>query len=63
MVSEITKYGFKNAEELIISLLVDENMPSRFNRDRLLDPRYNKIGVATGPHKSCNKMVVIDLAQ
>ena len=61
--TEIAKYGFENPEKLLISLLVDEEFPSRSNRGRLLDPRYNRIGVSSGPHKVYKKMVVIDLAQ
>ena len=55
-------YGNGGARMIVISLLVDDGVPSRGHRRNLLDKAFTLIGVAVGPHPVYRHMCVMDFA-
>ena len=55
-------YGNGSARTIVISLLVDDGVPSRGHRRNLLDKAFTVIGVAVGPHPVYRSMCVLDFA-
>lgn len=62
MAAENISYGYSDARDIVISLLVDDGVPSRGHRKNLLNDRFSVVGVKTGPHRLYNDMCVIDFA-
>ena len=60
---EIITYGRNTARDMIISFLVDDGVSDRGHRINLLNPRFKKVGIAVGPHKVYQTMLVIDLVE
>lgn len=56
---ECCDYGHNQALDILMSLLIDEGVPSLGHRDICLT-RYNKIGVAIQPHSSWSYVAVLD---
>ncbi len=50
-VAENCQYGFKDAAEIVVDLLIDDGIPERGHRRNILDPAFNLIGVSVEPHK------------
>jgi uncharacterized protein YkwD len=61
--AENITYGPDTAEEIVLSLVVDDGVPSRGHRDNVLHPRLRHAGVALGKHASGRVMCVIDYAE
>ncbi len=61
-IGENIDYGNSTAREIVISLLIDDGVPSRGHRKNLLNDTFNKIGVAVGPHPIYGYVCVIDFA-
>ena len=57
---ECCSYGVEEPIGVVVTLLVDEDVPSLGHRNILLGS-YAKIGVATRPHKSYRTNTVLDL--
>lgn len=55
-------YGNGTARMIVVSLLVDDGVPSRGHRRNLLDKAFTLIGVAVGPHPVYRHMCVMDFA-
>lgn len=55
-------YGNNQARRIVISLLVDDGVPSREHRKNLLDSSFRFIGVAVGSHRTYGSMCVLDFA-
>ena len=60
--SEDISYGNFNARQIVISLLIDDGVPSRGHRENILNPCSRFAGVAQGTHSSYGSMCVIDYA-
>ena len=58
--AENIDYGQNSAREIVVSLLVDDGVPSRGHRTNILNNFYNKIGVYYGTHKKYGYMCVMD---
>ncbi len=56
---ECCDYGHKDALEIVLSLLIDEGIPSLGHRDICLSS-YTKIGVSIQPHKIYGTNTVLD---
>jgi len=56
---ECCHYGYKNALAILISLLIDEGIPSLGHRKICLGG-YTKLGVSIQPHKAYNSTAVLD---
>ena len=57
---ECCDYGNSESLEIVLSLLIDEGVPSLGHRKILLG-NYTKIGLSTKPHKKYETCTVIDL--
>jgi uncharacterized protein YkwD len=53
-------FGSKVAQDVILSLLVDDGLERRPHRKNLFNPDYNYIGVAAGEHRDYDTVIVID---
>ncbi|MBK8521980.1 MAG: hypothetical protein IPL54_14305 [Chitinophagaceae bacterium] len=56
---ECCDYGRKDALEIVLSLLIDEGIPSLGHRDICLSS-YTKVGVSIQPHKKYGTNAVLD---
>lgn len=63
MIGEVIDYGWKDAQRIVISLLVDDGVSSRGHRKNILDSSFHCVGVSFGEHKKYKYVCVIDLAQ
>lgn len=61
MIGECIDYGSTDARDIIISLIVDDGVPSRGHRKLLLEPGFEYVGIASGFHLRYKSMTVIDL--
>jgi hypothetical protein len=62
LIGESIDYGNETAREIVLSLLIDDGVPSRKHRTIMLDPRFRTVGVALGQHPECRAVCVIDYA-
>jgi uncharacterized protein YkwD len=60
--AENIDYGYNQADQIVLSLLVDDGVAGRGHRDNILNPNFKVIGVAGGTHKLYRNMFVMDLA-
>ena len=58
--AECISYGESEARGIVVSLLVDDGVPSRGHRNIILNPRYSSVGIAAGSHKVYSNMCTID---
>ncbi len=61
-VGENIDYGNSTARDIVISLLIDDGVPSRGHRKNLLNDTFHKIGVSVGPHPLYRNVCVMDFA-
>jgi uncharacterized protein YkwD len=61
-IAENISYGFSDASDIVITLLIDDGVPSRGHRQTLLNGVFNYAGVTIGPHRRYHTMCVIDFA-
>ena len=59
---ENISYGYNEARKIVISLLIDDGVPSRGHRTNLLNNSFNVVGIGVGPHRTYRKMCVMDFA-
>ena len=62
-VAENIGFGDADAGNMVMILLVDDGVPDRGHRKKMLSGRYNQVGIACGPHKVYRHMCVIVFAQ
>ena len=55
-------YGNSSAEDIVISLVIDDGVPSRGHLKNIMNSSYHRAGVALGPHKKYKFMCVIDFS-
>ena len=59
-VGENCSYGYEQAIDIVISLLIDEGVQSLGHRNNILAADFNSVGVAIRPHKSYRTNCVMD---
>jgi len=59
---ENISYGYDDARKIVVSLLIDDGVPSRGHRRNLLNKSFNFVGVDVGPHRLYQNMAVMDFA-
>lgn len=52
--------GLSTGTEAVVSMLVDDGVPTRIHREHIFRPEINYLGVAAGTHKGFRHIVVID---
>jgi uncharacterized protein YkwD len=55
-------YGYATGREIVLRLLIDDGVPSRGHRRNIMNGRFLKVGISTGPHKHSEYICVIDYA-
>jgi len=58
--SECLSYGMFTGRDIVLQLLIDEGNPDLGHRKICLLGTMKEIGVSDGPHKSYNRMAVLD---
>lgn len=61
--AEVIDYGWTDARNIVIDLLVDDGIADRGHRRALLDPLYSTAGVSCGPHVRYGLMCVVEMAE
>ena len=56
-------YGSTSAREIVVSLLIDDGVPSRGHRKNIMNGQFNVVGVCYGKHKKYGSMCVIDFGK
>jgi hypothetical protein len=60
--AENISYGVRDARSIVISLIIDEGVPSRGHRRNIFGSGFRVAGVATGGHAKYGIMCVMDFA-
>ncbi|MBP6879073.1 MAG: CAP domain-containing protein [Phenylobacterium sp.] len=60
--AETISYGYAEAREVVVQLVVDSRVPGRGHRKTIFGAGYSLAGVACGPHAAYGAMCVIDFA-
>ncbi len=50
-VGENCQYGYNDALDIVMDLLIDEDIPSFGHRKNILNPNFTHVGVSIAPHK------------
>jgi len=58
--AENCSYGYKDAIEIVLILLIDEGVKGVGHRNNILNEAFNSVGVAIYPHKKYRTNCVID---
>jgi hypothetical protein len=59
---ENISYGYTDPRTIVVTLIVDQGVPSRAHRRIIFCPDFKVAGAARGPHASYGAMCVIDFA-
>ncbi|MCF8227019.1 MAG: CAP domain-containing protein [Bacteroidales bacterium] len=62
-VGENCSYGYANAIDIVVSLLIDDGVKSLGHRENILKPSFNSVGVAIREHKRYRFNCVIDFGK
>ena len=60
---EVIDYGWSDAKDIVIDLLVDDGVRDRGHRTNVLHPLYAQAGVSCGPHAHYGVMCVVEMAE
>lgn len=52
-----------DARTIVLDLIIDDGVPSRGHRKGVLNPRYDAVGVAYGPHVTFGRMAAMEFAR
>lgn len=58
--AENIDFGSKKAQDCLINMIVDDGIPGRGHRKNIFNPELKYIGIASGAHRDCETMVVIN---
>ena len=60
--AENCSYGYSQAIDIVMQLLIDDNVASLGHRKNILNPKYKSIGVSIRPHAKYRYNCVMDFA-
>ncbi len=60
---EVIDYGWSDARDIVVDLLIDDGVKNRGHRNAILRPLYAQAGVSCGDHKRFGVMCVVDMAE
>lgn len=63
MIAENCSYGYNQALDIVMSLLIDDGIPSLGHRKNILEPKYKWVGIALEPHQGYGDNCVMDFAE
>ena len=63
LISESIQYCYQFADNIIMSLLIDDGSKDKHQRDNLFSEEYNYIGIACGGHKKFQLCTVLNYAK
>lgn len=63
MAAENCAYGFDQAVDIVIQLLIDKDVPDLGHRHNILNKEFNSIGVSIQPHKTYRFNCVMDFGK
>ena len=61
-IAENLDFGFKNPENIIMNMIIDDGDENRYQRKNLFYPDFKYVGIAVGPHRDYGYCVVIEYA-
>jgi uncharacterized protein YkwD len=61
-IAENLDFGFKNPDNIIMNMIIDDGDENRYQRKNLFYPDFKYVGIAVGPHKDYGHCVVIEYA-
>jgi len=59
---ECISFGHSEARQIVLTLIIDDGVPSRGHRLSIYKQEFRLAGIARGPHKTYKDMCVIDFA-
>lgn len=62
-VGENCSYGYSNAIDIVLTLLIDDGVKGVGHRENTLNPEFNSVGVAIREHKNYRYNCVIDFGK
>lgn len=63
LIAENCSYGHDQALDIVMSLLIDDGIPSLGHRKNILEPKYRWVGIAIEPHQGYEVNCVMDFAE
>lgn len=63
MIAENCSYGYDQALDIVMSLLIDDGIKSLGHRKNILEPKYKWVGIAIEPHQTYQINCVMDFAE
>ena len=58
-IAENLDFGFKNADNILLNMIIDDGVNERFQRSNLFNIEFNLVGIAVGNHKDYGICVCI----
>jgi uncharacterized protein YkwD len=62
-IAETISYGYADAREIVMSLLLDDGVPGRGHRKIILTPGYGSVGLSIGGHAGYRHVCVLDYSE
>ena len=63
MIGENCQYGYDEAINIFMSLLIDEDIPSLGHRENLFNSNFTSVGISFKPHKTYGSNCVMDFGE
>jgi len=60
--AENCDYGYSDALNIVLHLMIDDGVPSKGHRNSILSPNYKRVGISIKPHKVWSFNCVMDFS-